>query len=58
MIRVGSGIPINVQFPATGGWNIPSVRTIALPLIVGTNSIAIDAAGGFAPDIDSVRVSQ
>jgi len=57
-IRVGNGPSIDVQFPATGGWNTPSVKTIALPLTVGTNTITIDSANGYAPDIDLIRVNQ
>lgn len=57
-VRVGSGTPITVTLPPSGGWNVTSVKTIALPLVAGSNTITFDSAGGYAPDIDRIVVSQ
>ena len=57
-VRVGAGTPVTLTLPATGGWNVTSVKTIALPLVAGSNTITFDSAGGFSPDIDRILVSQ
>ena len=57
-VRVGSGTPVTLTLPPTGGWNVTSVKTIALPLVAGSNTITFDSAGGYAPDIDRIVVSQ
>jgi alpha-glucosidase len=56
-ISVNGGTAIAVSFPATGGANVPGVKTIALSLNAGTNTITFLNSGGVAPDIDRIDVT-
>lgn len=50
-----------MSFPATGGWDSWSVRTIRLELAPGRNAISISAEADWwewAPDIDGIDVAQ
>lgn len=53
---VNGGAPVSVSFPATGSWSTTATTTVGLDLAAGTNTLRFSAPGGYAPDIDRIRV--
>ncbi|MEY9952032.1 glycoside hydrolase family 97 catalytic domain-containing protein [Leifsonia sp. EB34] len=59
VVRVNGGPERVVAFPRTASWDDWSLRTIAVDLVEGTNSITLAAEpSGWAPDIDAIDVAQ
>jgi uncharacterized protein YkwD len=56
VLTVNSGAAVTVSFPATGGWNSPKPKTVAVSLKAGANTLTFGNPSGWAPDFDSVRV--
>lgn len=46
----------SVTFDGTGNWDTPNSKTVSLPLVRGNNTLTIDNASGWAPDIDRIIV--
>jgi alpha-glucosidase len=57
-VHVNGSAAFTVSFPATANANDVSTKTVYLPLVAGSNTITIDAAGGTGPDVDRVLVRQ
>jgi alpha-glucosidase len=61
LIRVNGGAEQLVTFPATSSWDTWSLRTVALDLAAGSNTISVSSVPGWwnwAPDIDAIEVAQ
>lgn len=57
-VRVNGGSPQTVAFPVTADWNDISTLTLHLPLSAGSNTITLDSAGGYGPDVDRLIARQ
>lgn len=61
VVRVNDGPEQLVRFPATGGWDSWSLRTISVDLAPGENTVSLSSLPGWsdwAPDIDGIEVAQ
>jgi uncharacterized protein YkwD len=58
VLRLNSGTPVTMTFPATGGWNTPRTKAVKVALRAGANTLAFGNPAGWAPDFDSVRVTR
>jgi alpha-glucosidase len=57
-MRVNGGPAVTVSFATTTDWNDISTKTVYLPFNVGNNTVTLDSAGGYSPDIDGIIVRQ
>jgi len=53
-----SGNGTSVAFPSTGDWGTVDTISVQLALKAGTNTITVDSANWYAPDIDKIDVPQ
>ncbi|WBB66590.1 CBM35 domain-containing protein [Micromonospora sp. WMMD812] len=53
-----SGNGTSLKFPSTGDWGTAETVSVQLALKAGTNTITVDSADWYAPDIDRIDVPQ
>jgi alpha-galactosidase len=56
-VTLNGGSVISVTCPASGGWSTVGTTQITVPLVAGSNSIKLDNAYGYGPNIDKISLS-